>query len=1059
MKRILFVIPLLISVLSFAQDYNGKRVRATDEMKPPIDTSKTKSGFAIIADTLYVGNGVYWKKTLLYIPIDQQPGDILKIDPTNTFITNARSSPASCNNTSNIGLSHVDNLTWAYTSGFYSIACNQYTLATGGTITLDDFDGTPGQFRTDAIILRANQGIVILKGDNSDDQVGGTKTVDPATEILLSYVTINSDNQVINVASTTVYYDNVGGWTHSTFGGATVSYADGTNPLAPSDSAIKYTLLPNNSGSRFTAPTTQSSTGKRLTFFIRHNATVNNARNWVIRKMNGANQVNGSSAVTLTTAKGYNKTAAYNNQWQLISIPLDDATNGFGGQDVYTGFEFRNTAVGGTVLQFIDSIRVESGIVINNGGGGSNITSVLRPLHLANGVLYHHYNILAYGADPTGVANSRDNIQAAINDCVRNDSACHIYVPHGKFRVDGLIATLNGEALNSILYIPRNTYTNHNVSITFEGETPPNFETQILTGVPPSTNGSLIFTTTAGSGTDPALMRLVQDSVTNLFTQLNYTNIQMYDLGFRTKAGTSMRALDLSQMNQGPLIDRVKVDIDAALVDQPDPAGNGTYGVKFPQINNHLLYNVGVLEVVGYDTAVILGEHVNINFLVVAGSKTGVSLNNNHHSVNINTYQVEGTKWHIVVGDRARLHINHYNTEHNSLGEWFDHDKDIKYIGAGSEYSEVDMDYSHVVLSGASAAPDQFHADPMTARFHYRIKGGAGKNFLGDDAGIVNLGNGGTGVAAMDATAIPFVTSDGNKLVGKSEIFRGDSLNKAIGIGLSSSPLATIHASNASNTFFWSVQDGATPAIINIANGGKGTAIVSGTNGSVFSTEGPLYFGFDSHSQYLNRTVGASTTLTMLSSTTGLGINVGGISSKAASAILDLQSVSQGILPPRMSGAQMNAIASPATGLFLYNTDSTANCFYNGAAWVKVGTGSAGAAGWALTGTSTLTGNTVIDDGGHTLKYETGSFMAYNSNHSTAIATETTPGTLDNPRAIPDMGAVKVFVDNNTNSLTVGSAAPATTPTKVGDFYLDSVAKKLYVATGTSSSADWTILN
>jgi len=40
-----------------------------------------------------------------------------------------------------------------------------------------------------------------------------------------------------------------------------------------------------------------------------------------------------------------------------------------------------------------------------------------------------------------------------------------------------------------------------------------------------------------------------------------------------------------------------------------------------------------------------------------------------------------------------------------------------------------------------------------------------------------------------------------------------------------------------------------------------------------------------------------------------------------------------------------------------------------------------------------------------------------------------------------------------------GTAAPATTPSAVGDHFIDTVNKKEYVATGTSSSADWTILN
>lgn len=44
-------------------------------------------------------------------------------------------------------------------------------------------------------------------------------------------------------------------------------------------------------------------------------------------------------------------------------------------------------------------------------------------------------------------------------------------------------------------------------------------------------------------------------------------------------------------------------------------------------------------------------------------------------------------------------------------------------------------------------------------------------------------------------------------------------------------------------------------------------------------------------------------------------------------------------------------------------------------------------------------------------------------------------------------------------NITSGIIAPASTPVKVGDMYIDTVAKKLYIATGTSSSSDWTITN
>jgi trimeric autotransporter adhesin len=75
------------------------------------------------------------------------------------------------------------------------------------------------------------------------------------------------------------------------------------------------------------------------------------------------------------------------------------------------------------------------------------------------------------------------------------------------------------------------------------------------------------------------------------------------------------------------------------------------------------------------------------------------------------------------------------------------------------------------------------------------------------------------------------------------------------------------------------------------------------------------------------------------------------------SAMLDIKSTSKGILFPRMTLTQRNAIASPANGLIIYQTDNTPGFYYNSGssaspAWVITGTGS----GWALTGNAGTSG-------------------------------------------------------------------------------------------------------
>jgi len=54
--------------------------------------------------------------------------------------------------------------------------------------------------------------------------------------------------------------------------------------------------------------------------------------------------------------------------------------------------------------------------------------------------------------------------------------------------------------------------------------------------------------------------------------------------------------------------------------------------------------------------------------------------------------------------------------------------------------------------------------------------------------------------------------------------------------------------------------------------------------------------------------------------------------------MLDVSDTTKGFLPPRMNTSQMNAVVSPADGLFVFNTDSLGYMFYNGSNWVNIST-------------------------------------------------------------------------------------------------------------------------
>ena len=81
----------------------------------------------------------------------------------------------------------------------------------------------------------------------------------------------------------------------------------------------------------------------------------------------------------------------------------------------------------------------------------------------------------------------------------------------------------------------------------------------------------------------------------------------------------------------------------------------------------------------------------------------------------------------------------------------------------------------------------------------------------------------------------------------------------------------------------------------------------------------------------------------MLMGTTSGSVGIGANTTINASAILDITSTTKGFLPPRMTGAQAEAITTPAAGLMVYANSGNGTTItsigwwgYDGSAWVKL---------------------------------------------------------------------------------------------------------------------------
>jgi hypothetical protein len=116
-----------------------------------------------------------------------------------------------------------------------------------------------------------------------------------------------------------------------------------------------------------------------------------------------------------------------------------------------------------------------------------------------------------------------------------------------------------------------------------------------------------------------------------------------------------------------------------------------------------------------------------------------------------------------------------------------------------------------------------------------------------------------------------------------------------------------------------------------------------------------------------------SITITCIITASSIAQNSVGIGTTSPnnSAALEISSTTKGLLIPRMTGAQRSAIASPITGLLVFDTDTKTIWTYDGAAWKNLNAGgSAGslslpyagsdASGTSFQLTNTLAGGTAI---------------------------------------------------------------------------------------------------
>lgn len=128
------------------------------------------------------------------------------------------------------------------------------------------------------------------------------------------------------------------------------------------------------------------------------------------------------------------------------------------------------------------------------------------------------------------------------------------------------------------------------------------------------------------------------------------------------------------------------------------------------------------------------------------------------------------------------------------------------------------------------------------------------------------------------------------------------------------------------------------------ANGSVQIGSTNVVNWATFSATGHTIYGTTNTNFFSSGNIGVNT-----ATDAGFKLDVNGTARvqgklsvntpTASSAVMEVTSTTQGFLPPRMTTTEKNAIATPAAGLVVYDTNLSALSSFNGIAWVTLGSG------------------------------------------------------------------------------------------------------------------------
>lgn len=190
-----------------------------------------------------------------------------------------------------------------------------------------------------------------------------------------------------------------------------------------------------------------------------------------------------------------------------------------------------------------------------------------------------------------------------------------------------------------------------------------------------------------------------------------------------------------------------------------------------------------------------------------------------------------------------------------------------------------------------------------------------------------NINTVGSAIATPGGTDRMVQFNDGGALAGASQLY-WDKANSRLGIG-TTSPVQKFHIEDA----------GTVNALIKSVGGVAQLSFNGSLWGQIMNLGDTALLIDNATNNDIIFRPGSYTESMRLKAGGNVGI---GTATPNASALLDVSSTTKGFLPPRMTTAQVNAIATPANGLLVYDSDVGRYKAYQGGSWQEILTSASG---------------------------------------------------------------------------------------------------------------------